>query len=121
MSVGDVDGDGEYEIILKWDPNNSKDNSQSGKTGRVYLDCYEMDGTQLWRIDMGVNIRAGAHYTQFQVYDYDGDGRAELAVKTAPGTIDGAGNYVTQAGTTEAIKSADNSLLGERPVTRQTE
>lgn len=58
---------------------------------------------------MGVNIRAGAHYTQFQVYDYDGDGRAELAVKTAPGTIDGAGNYVTQAGTTEAIKSADNS------------
>ena len=66
-SVGDVDGDGEYELFVKWDPSNSKDNSQSGKTGNVYIDCYKMDGTKLWRVDLGVNTRAGAHYTQFLV------------------------------------------------------
>src|SRR6478609_4600217 len=86
MSVGDVDGDGQYEYVVKWDPSNSKDVSQVGYTGNVYVDAYEQDGTQLWRIDMGVNIRAGAHYTQLPVYDYDGDGKAELMMKTAPGT-----------------------------------
>ena len=70
---------------MKWDPSNSKDVSQVGYTGTVYLDAYELDGTLLCRIDLGVNIRAGAHYTQFPVYDFDGDGRAELMVKTAPG------------------------------------
>ena len=93
-SVGDVDGDGQYEFIVKWDPSEAKDNAQSGYTGSVYIDAYKLDGTRLWRIDLGKNIRAGAHYTQFQVYDYDGDGRAEVAMKTAPGTIDGAGNNV---------------------------
>ncbi|HEY0532287.1 MAG TPA: rhamnogalacturonan lyase, partial [Actinoplanes sp.] len=73
-SVGDLDGDGQYEIVLKWDPSNSKDNSQSGYTGDVYVDAYKLNGTRLWRIDLGRNIRAGAHYTQFQVFDYDGDG-----------------------------------------------
>lgn len=86
MSVGDVDGDGEYEYIVKWDPSNSHDVSIKGYTGRCYLDCYKLDGTLLWRLDMGVNIRAGAHYTQFMVYDFNGDGKAEMAVKTAPGT-----------------------------------
>ena len=94
MSAGDLDGDGEYELVVKWDPSNSKDNSQSGTTGNVYLDGYKLDGTFLWRIDLGVNIRAGAHYTQFQVYDFDGDGYAEVACKTAPGTIDGTGKAV---------------------------
>lgn len=108
-SVGDVDGDGEYEIILKWDPSNSKDSAAGGATGLVYLDCYEFDGTQLWRINLGRNIRAGAHYTQFQVYDYDGDGKAEVAVKTAPGSIDGKGRYVSEAGNTETIRTTDNS------------
>ncbi|MDQ4024927.1 MAG: rhamnogalacturonan lyase, partial [Actinomycetota bacterium] len=84
-SVADLDGDGAYEIVVKWDPSNSKDVSQVGYTGNQVLDAYELDGTQLWRIDLGVNIRAGAHYTQFPVYDFDGDGRAELMVKTAPG------------------------------------
>lgn len=93
-SAADLDGDGEYEIILKWDPSNSKDNSQSGFTGNVFLDAYKLNGTLLWRIDLGQNIRAGAHYTQFMVYDLDGDGRAELACKTAPGTKDGLGAYV---------------------------
>ncbi|THF83857.1 rhamnogalacturonan lyase [Cohnella fermenti] len=86
MSVGDVDGDGQYELFVKWDPSNSHDVSHSGYTGPVYLDCYRLDGTLLYRIDLGVNIRAGAHYTQFLVYDFDGDGRAELMLKTAPGT-----------------------------------
>jgi rhamnogalacturonan endolyase len=90
-SVGDVDGDGQYELIVKWEPSNGKDNSQSGYTGNVFIDAYRLNGTRLWRIDLGVNIRAGAHYTQFMVYDLDGDGRAEVAMKTAPGTIDGRG------------------------------
>lgn len=86
MSVGDADGDGEYEFFVKWDPSNSHDVSQRGYTGNCYIDCYKLDGRLLWRLDMGVNIRAGAHYTQFMVYDFDGDGRAEMSVKTAPGT-----------------------------------
>ncbi|MCM1046575.1 MAG: rhamnogalacturonan lyase [Candidatus Gastranaerophilales bacterium] len=86
MSVADVDGDGEYEYIVKWDPSNSQDVSIKGYTGKCYLDCYKLDGRLLWRLDMGVNIRAGAHYTQFIVYDFNGDGKAEMAVKTAPGT-----------------------------------
>ncbi len=97
-SVGDVDGDGQYEIFVKWDPSDSHDSSQDGFTGNTYLDCYKLDGTRLWRIDEGRNIRAGAHYTQFIVYDLDGDGKAEVALKTAPGTIDGQGNPVLLAG-----------------------
>jgi len=97
MSVGDVDGDGVYELFVKWDPNNSKDNSQKGKTDKVYIDCYKLDGTKLWRIDLGVNIRAGAHYTQFFVADFDLDGKAEMTCKTADGTIDGKGKVIGDA------------------------
>ncbi|MBS1369024.1 MAG: rhamnogalacturonan lyase [Lentisphaeria bacterium] len=93
-SIGDVDGDGEFEIILKWDPSNSHDNSHNGCTGNVYIDCYRLDGTKLWRIDLGRNIRAGAHYTQFMVYDLDGDGIAEVVMKTADGTVDGKGRVI---------------------------
>lgn len=93
-SVGDVDGDGTYELFVKWDPSNAKDNSQAGYTGSVYLDAYRLDGTRLWRIDLGKNIRAGAHYTQFQVFDYDGDGRAEVIMKTSDGTVDGTGDVI---------------------------
>lgn len=88
-SIGDVDGDGNYEIILKWDPSNAHDNAHDGYTGNVYFDCYRLTGEKLWRIDMGKNIRAGAHYTQFMVYDLDGDGKAEIVMKTSDGTIDG--------------------------------
>jgi len=94
MSVGDVDGDGQYELFVKWYPSNAKDNSQSGKTDNTLIDCYKLDGTFLWRINLGINIRSGAHYTQFQVYDYDGDGKCEMVCKTAPGTKDGKGKNV---------------------------
>ena len=93
-SVGDVDGDGTYEIIVKWDPSNAHDNAHDGFTGPTLLDCYRLDGTLLWRIDLGINIRSGAHYTPFIVYDLDGDGRAELMVRTADGTRDGKGRVI---------------------------
>lgn len=93
-SVGDVNGDGQYEIFLKWDPSNAKDNSQEGKTDKVYIDCYTLEGKQLWRIDMGQNIRAGQHYTQMCVADFDCDGKAELITKTADGTKDGTGKII---------------------------
>lgn len=96
-SVGDLDGDGQYEIVFKWYPDNAKDNAQAGVTGNTYLDAVRLDGTRLWRIDLGRNIRSGAHYTQFQVYDYDGDGKAEVAVKTADGTVDGTGRTIGNA------------------------
>ncbi|MBT0768484.1 rhamnogalacturonan lyase [Kineosporia sp. J2-2] len=97
-SVGDLNGDGTYEIVLKWDPSNAKDNSQSGYTGNVFIDAYTLTGTRLWRIDLGRNIRAGAHYTQFQVFDYDGDGKAEVAMKTADATVDGTGVTIGSSG-----------------------
>ncbi|MBB5802591.1 hypothetical protein F4560_002359 [Saccharothrix ecbatanensis] len=86
VSVGDVDGDGSYEYVVKWDPSNAKDVSQIGYTGPTYVDTYRFDGTLLHRVDLGVNIRSGAHYTQFLVYDFDGDGRSEMMMKTAPGS-----------------------------------
>ncbi|WP_456156743.1 rhamnogalacturonan lyase [Streptomyces mirabilis] len=94
VSVGDLDGDGQLDFVLKWQPTNAKDNSQSGYTGNTVIDGIKLDGTRLWRIDLGRNIRSGAHYTQFQVYDYDGDGKAEVAMKTADGTTDGRGTVI---------------------------
>lgn len=107
-SVGDVDGDGQYEIILKWAPSNEHDNSHSGYTGNVLLDCYKLNGKKLWRIDLGRNIRAGAHYTQFLVLDFDNDGKAEMACKTAPGSIDGKGVFVSEASSDASIRNTDN-------------
>ncbi|MFJ6738612.1 rhamnogalacturonan lyase [Streptomyces sp. NPDC091279] len=96
-SVGDLDGDGQLEFVLKWQPTNAKDNSQSGYTGNTVVDGIRLDGTRLWRVDLGRNIRSGAHYTQFQVYDYDGDGTAEVAMKTADATVDGTGAVIGSA------------------------
>lgn len=108
-SVGDVDGDGEYELIVKWDPSNSHDNSHDGYTGDVVFDCYKLNGKQLWRINLGKNIRAGAHYTQFLVYDFDGDGKAEMICKTSAGSVDGEGKFVSEVATDTDIKKIDNS------------
>ncbi|WP_165956328.1 rhamnogalacturonan lyase [Streptomyces hainanensis] len=93
-SVGDLNGDGELEIVLKWQPTNAKDNSQSGYTGNTIVDGYTLSGQRLWRIDLGRNIRSGAHYTQFQVFDYDGDGSAEVVMKTADGSVSGTGQVI---------------------------
>jgi len=94
-SVADVDGDGQYEIILKWDPTNAHDNAHDGFTGPTLFDCYSItDSKLLWRIDMGINIRSGAHYVPFIVYDLDGDGRAEFIVRTADGTRDSKGKII---------------------------
>jgi rhamnogalacturonan endolyase len=92
-SVGDLDGDGEYEIVLKQEMR-PRDNSRAGETGQTKLEAYRLDGTLLWRIDLGRNMREGAHYTPFIVYDLDGDGRAEVACKTADGTVDGSGETI---------------------------
>lgn len=107
MSVADVDGDGEYEYVVKWYPSNAKDVSQRGYTGSTIVDTYEADGTLLHRIDLGVNVRSGAHYTQFIVEDFDGDGKAEIMMKTAPGTT------VTSNGQTTPITlPADDVAAG---------
>ena len=90
-TMADLDGDGQMEIILKWDPSNSRDNSQSGITSPTILEALRLDGTSMWRVNLGPNIRSGAHYTPFIVADLDGDGCAELLVRTSDGTIDGTG------------------------------
>ena len=119
-SVGDLDGDGRYEIVLKWDPTNSKDNAFGGYTGNVFLDAYTLEGRRLWRIDLGRNIRAGAHYTQFQVYDLDGDGKAEVAMRTGDGTTDGTGKVLGDAnadwrGKDGEVPQADRTGAVTRP------
>ena len=96
-SVGDLDGDGEYEIILH-QTGVGHDNAHDGITSEPILQAYKLDGTFLWEINLGRNIREGAHYTQFMVYDLDSDGRAEVACKTADGTVDGEGNVIGEAG-----------------------
>ena len=109
-SCGDLDGDGDYELIVKWDCN-AQDNSNGGYTGNVLLDAYDMETGFLWRIDLGRNIRGGAHYTQFLVYDFDQDGQAELCCKTAPGSMDSEGNYVNSVSLEEAVRAGDNSAV----------
>lgn len=92
-SVGDVDGDGEYEIILKWDPSALNHNG-GGFSGEQIFDCYKMNGTRLWRVNLGKNVNAGPHFNPFMVYDFDGDGKSEMILKTADGTVDGLGTVI---------------------------
>lgn len=96
-SYGDLDGDGEYEIVMLWNPSDAKDAASTGRTGKVFMDAYKLDGTFMWRIDMGFNIRAGQHDTMLNVADFDGDGKAEVMVRTADGTVDGQGNIIGDA------------------------
>lgn len=115
-SVGDLDGDGDYEIVLKWDPVDSCDAAATKTTGNCVLDAYEIDPNNdgyMWRIDLGQNITSGAHSTQFIVYDFDGDGKAEIACQTAEGSYsidsDGKKHFVTEVGDSEDIRNGDNT------------
>lgn len=110
-SAGDLDGDGQYEIVLH-QVSDARDNSFAGITGTPVLDAYKLDGTHLWRIDLGINIREGEHYTQFMVYDLDGDGRAEIACKTADGTKDGAGKVIGDKDKDWRNKEVDSQRYG---------
>ena len=126
-SVGDVDGDGQYEIILKWEPSNAHDNAHDGYTGPTLFDCYKIRSQEsevrselLWRINLGINIRSGAHYTPFIVYDLDGDGKAEMMVRTSDGTIDGKGNIIGDATADYRHKGSDKTgriLTGKEYIT----
>ena len=107
-TTGDLDGDGVYEIIQRWDAPRVHA-GQEGDTGGLILDAYKLDGTVLWRINLGVNVRCNTENI-FTVYDYNSDGVSEIIVKTAPGSKDGTGRYVTEASTISAIKNADNSV-----------
>lgn len=111
-SVADLDGDGQYEIILKWNPSNSKDAANSGFTGECIIDAYDTDGTLMWRVNMGPNIRAGEHDTQFMVYDFDGDGAAEMICRTADGTMAGDGTYIGDADANWADPESGKNLTG---------
>lgn len=113
-AAGDLDGDGEYEIVVKQELR-GRDNAHRGVTpGTTKLEAYKLDGTFLWRIDLGRNIREGAHYTPFIVFDLDGDGSAEIAVRTSEGTIDGLGNVIGDVdgdGRTNYVNEATGYIL----------
>jgi rhamnogalacturonan endolyase len=97
-SAGDLDGDGRYDIVLKSELR-PRDTASLGLTGDTILPGYDLDGKLFLTIHLGKNISEGQHYTPFIVYDLDGDGLAEVAVKTADGTLDGQG---TRIGSSEA-------------------
>ena len=107
-SAGDMDGDGVYEIVIHM-TGKARDNSQRGFTDPPIFQCYKLDGTFLWEINLGKNIREGAHYTQFMVFDLDSDGKAEIAMKTADGTIDGKGNVIGDS--TKDFRNAQGYIL----------
>lgn len=116
MSAADLDGDGEYEIIVKWEPSNTQaTSSKHGPTGQVYYDAYKIDRKQtgnckrLWRLSLGQNIRAGSGQNHFMVYDLDGDGMAEVVIKTAPGSTDNFGTYVNQVASESEIRNQSNT------------
>lgn len=96
ISPADLDGDGEYELIVH-QASRGRDNSQPGVTGTPILQAYKLNGTFLWEINLGINIREGQHYTQFMVYDLDNDGRAELVCKTGDGSVDAKGRVIGDA------------------------
>ena len=110
-SVGDLDGDGEYELVLKCEQR-PRDTASTGLTGETILQAYKLDGKLLWTIRMGKNIREGAHYTQFMVYDLDGDGVAEIACKTADGTVDGKGVVIGDANADWRDTNRDSRTFG---------
>ena len=128
-STGDVDGDGEYEIIVKW-TSSERDVGSPGDpaySGTVHLAAYKLDGTKLWNndIELGKNVYSSAHTVQFLVYDFDGDGKSEVMCQTSLGSKDGQGKYVSNAAQTDeeikAITDEENSTADYRGYGRITE
>ena len=124
-SAADLDGDGEYEIIVHM-VGVGRDNGSNGLTTPPIIQAYKLNGTMLWEINLGLNIREGAHYTQFLVYDFDGDGKAEMICKTADGTVDGLGKVIGNPAADWRVKTTSgimdpwagrqmNRLPGTRP------
>ena len=96
IQLGDLDGDGELEIVVKREP---YDGANMGVwfNGTTLLEAYKMDGTFLWQIDLGINIRSGSHYTSYILYDFDGDGLCEIAFRSSEGTKFADGKIITDA------------------------
>lgn len=94
IQVGELDGDGEMEIVIKREPYDGA-NQGGWHNGTTLLEAYKLDGTFLWRIDLGVNIRSGSHYTSYILYDFDGDGLCEIAFRSAEGTQFADGKMIT--------------------------
>ena len=89
VGVGDLDGDGAYEYVIK-QPNFNTDPYQhpgywKKSTTTYKLEAYRLDGTRMWRYDMGWSIEAGIWYSPWIVYDVDGDGKAEVYCKAGEG------------------------------------
>lgn len=128
-STGDVDGDGEYEIIVKWTSSEHDVGSPGDPaySGTVHLAAYKLDGTKLWKNDiaLGKNVYSSAHTVQFLVYDFDGDGKSEVICQTSLGSKDGQGKYVSNAAQTDeeikAITDEENSTADYRGYGRITE
>lgn len=100
-SCGDLDGDGQYELVIKW-VSAEKDVGSPGDpaySGTVRLAAYELTGEKMWDTDinLGKNVYSSAHTVQFLVYDFDGDGKAEITSQTSLGSVDAKGNYVSKA------------------------
>lgn len=118
-STGDVDGDGEYEIIVKW-TSNECDVGTPAYSGTVHLAAYKLDGTKLWNndVELGKNVYSSAHTVQFLVYDFDGDGKSEVMCQTSLGSKDGQGKYVSNAAQSDeeikAITDEQNSTADYR-------
>lgn len=118
-STGDVDGDGEYEIIVKW-TSHKRDVGTPAYSGTVHLAAYKLDGTKLWKndIELGKNVYSSAHTLQFLVYDFDGDGKSEVICQTSLGSKDGQCKYVSNAAQTDeeikAITDKENSTADYR-------
>lgn len=118
-STGDVDGDGEYETIVKW-TSHERDVGTPAYSGTVHLAAYKLDGTKLWKndIELGKNVYSSAHTLQFLVYDFDGDGKSEVICQTSLGSKDGQGKYVSNAAQTDeeikAITDKENSTADYR-------